>query len=231
MFEELLNEIKGFTQTSEAKETVPVWALTLLKGMEAVCNQLYTTNETLNTNYQELKKENESLKLLIDAQEQYSRRNCILIHGIPENDRENTDQIALDVIKNQLGIPEAIVNKKSIDRSHRIGKKRTPTNDRNRRTLGRPIIVKFGLYNERNEVFYKKKHLKNSNVMITENLRKMRYELLKKSIEMLGKKSCWTKDGRILTKINDGIIEIRGWSADGKIITLNKNEIVLLPDI
>ena len=34
----------------------------------------------------------EELESKIDCQEQYSRRNCILIHGIAENKEENTDQ-------------------------------------------------------------------------------------------------------------------------------------------
>ena len=47
---------------------------------------------SLNQNYEELKKENEGLKMLIDAQEQYniSRRNCLQIHGVPEMQGEKT---------------------------------------------------------------------------------------------------------------------------------------------
>ena len=36
----------------------------------------------------------EELENKIDRQEQYSRRNCILIHGIVENEEDNTDQQA-----------------------------------------------------------------------------------------------------------------------------------------
>ena len=43
---------------------------------------------SLNQNYEELKKENEVLKMLIDAQDQYSRRNCLQIHGVPETQGE-----------------------------------------------------------------------------------------------------------------------------------------------
>ena len=35
----------------------------------------------------------EEIENKIDLQEQYSRRNCILIHEIAENKEENTDQI------------------------------------------------------------------------------------------------------------------------------------------
>ena len=57
----------------------------------------------------------EELEKKIGLQEQYSRRNCILIHGIAENKEENTDQQAIDFINDNLDI------KISIDRSHRIG--------------------------------------------------------------------------------------------------------------
>ena len=36
----------------------------------------------------------EELENKIDRQEQYSRRNYILIHGIVENEEDNTDQQA-----------------------------------------------------------------------------------------------------------------------------------------
>ena len=32
-----------------------------------------------------------SFKVSLDRQEQYSRRNCLLIHGLPENRNQNTD--------------------------------------------------------------------------------------------------------------------------------------------
>ena len=35
----------------------------------------------------------EEIENKFDLQEQYSRRNCILIHEIAENKEENTDQI------------------------------------------------------------------------------------------------------------------------------------------
>ena len=67
----------------------------------------------------------------------------------------------------------------------------------------------WSLYNQRSEVFFNKRKLKNSNVMITE-----------KSLDVLGRKSCWSIDGRILTKLGDDKIEIRGWTPNGEIITM-----------
>ena len=46
----------------------------------------------------------EELENKIDRQLQYSRRNCILIHGIAENKEENTDQQAIDYFNENLDI-------------------------------------------------------------------------------------------------------------------------------
>ena len=57
----------------------------------------------------------ESLKSCLDRQEQYSRRNCLLIHGLPELKNENTDELIIDTIKGKMG--EEII-KDEIYRSH-----------------------------------------------------------------------------------------------------------------
>ena len=38
----------------------------------------------------------ELLKGSLDRQEQYSRRNCLLIHGLPESRNKNTDELGID---------------------------------------------------------------------------------------------------------------------------------------
>ena len=55
----------------------------------------------------------EEIENKTDLQEQYSRRNCILIHGIAENKEENTDHKAIDFINDRLDIK---INKTDIDR-------------------------------------------------------------------------------------------------------------------
>ena len=34
----------------------------------------------------------EKLERIVDRQEQYARRNCLLLHGIAEGERENNDE-------------------------------------------------------------------------------------------------------------------------------------------
>ena len=45
----------------------------------------------------------ESLKGCLDRQEQYSGRNCLLIHGLLESKNENTDELVTDTIKEKMG--------------------------------------------------------------------------------------------------------------------------------
>ena len=92
-----------------------------------------------------------------DRQEQYSRRNCLPIHGIPENKNENTNVLAMEVIDTKMDIK---ITENDIDRTHRIEK---PKNN----GKPRPVIIKFVRYNDRKKVF---SSTKDSGVSITESL-------------------------------------------------------------
>ena len=53
----------------------------------------------------------------IDAQQQFSRRNCLLLHGIEETKGEDTDNVVLEVLNNDMGLN---IWKTALDHSHRI---------------------------------------------------------------------------------------------------------------
>ena len=84
-----------------------------------------------------LTEKNKSLTSDVDELEQYSRRNCLLLHGVQENENENTDDIVLKTMSEELDIE---IKENDLDRTHRIG-------NRNRKD-GKPqaIIVKFTHY-------------------------------------------------------------------------------------
>ena len=131
----------------------------------------------------------------LDRQEQYSRRNCLLVHGVEEKNNEDTDQEIINIVKNDLGEEITIHD---IDRTHRLGKRKLDNN------VSRPIIVKFTRYNVRNRIFKTKKKLKGKTVSITEGLTKRRVVELKKAREMYGFKNVWSQDGKILfSDVND----------------------------
>ena len=102
-----------------------------------------------------LKVEVKNLENKTHGQEQYSRRNCLLIHGLNETKTENTGEMALDVISDKLNMKMSQV---SIDRSHRLGKRKGQK--------PRAIIVKFTRYKDRNHVFRNKEFLKGSGILL-----------------------------------------------------------------
>ena len=86
------------------------------------------------------------------AQGQYSRRNCLLVHGIPE-DQKGTTEAVLSLCNNKLGLK---LTSSDIDRSHRLGyRSDKPTasaaagTGRSTPDKPRPIIVKLRDYETR----------------------------------------------------------------------------------
>ena len=94
-----------------------------------------------------LKNEHEQLKPDFENQEQYYRRNCLLVHSIPEEQEKSNDSIVLNAINKHL---EKEVTEDDIERTHRVGKPK-----QNKKTP-RPIIIKFVRYNCRRRIFLNK---------------------------------------------------------------------------
>ena len=47
--------------------------------------------DTMKSDMVNMNKKIEKLERIVDRQEQYSRRSCLLLHSIAEGERENTD--------------------------------------------------------------------------------------------------------------------------------------------
>ena len=54
----------------------------------------------------------------LDVQEQYFRRNCLLIPGISKENQNNMNQVVINILKKKMY--EEITHQ-DIDRSHRLG--------------------------------------------------------------------------------------------------------------
>ena len=128
----------------------------------------------------------EKLKITVEDQLQYSRRNMLLIHGVEEKKEENTDKIALE-IANKVGCKLTVNN---INRTHRLGPKKSKNGGQKK--TKRPIIVSLIDYHHKKIIT-----MKGSSVVITESLTAARYDLYKKAISAFGKFNCWTYDGKI----------------------------------
>ena len=163
----------------------------LEKNMREKDEKIKNLENKLDEKNQELITENQSINDRLDGLEQYSRRHCLLLHGVREDEEENTDEVILTKIAEEMGIQ---INEEDIDRTHRLGKP-------NRRDgKPRPIIVKFTRYAVRNKVYTYKKNLKGKRYLITESLTGKRMKLLIEAQQRYGVKNVWTSDGRILFK-------------------------------
>ena len=183
-------QIKGEKQLSDLAESVSFISSKFdeyekdRKEKEETINKL---KEEVSTLSERLDKAEER----IDNHEQYSRRNCLLLHGIEETNNEDTDKLVLDVINKDLNID---MNVSAIERTHRIG------NPKEKKKKSRPIIVKFVRYYDRKSVFVNKKRLKGKGVSVTESLTKFRMGKLKDAKEIHGFSNVWTIDGKIMFK-------------------------------
>ena len=84
-----------------------------------------------------------------DRHVQYSRRNCLLTHGIEERRQKVTDELVIQTIKSEVNID---TNLKDIDRTHRIGVKTE--------TKRQTKTMQFTRYSERHKILNSKKRLK-----------------------------------------------------------------------
>lgn len=124
--------------------------------------------------------------------EAYSRRNCLLIHGLEENNNEQLLNLVPEFLNRTLGTNLGPLD---LDRTHRIGRKKT--------TGHRAIIVKFIRYQDRCMVFNNKKMLKGTKLGITESLCPKRMALYNNCKVTFGKDSVWTMDGKVNVFLNN----------------------------
>ena len=141
-----------------------------------------------------------------EEQEQYSRRNCLRIYGMPEKKDENSDDVVLQLVNSKLNLGFQ-VRESDLDRTHRIQPRKPRTEGAEQ---PRPLIVKFARYNVRQKVYAARMKLKNTRIYIREDLTRSRQELIRETLKCESISKAWTNDGRIraLTKENK-IVNIR----------------------
>uniref|UniRef100_A0A8D8VNU6 Uncharacterized protein n=1 Tax=Cacopsylla melanoneura TaxID=428564 RepID=A0A8D8VNU6_9HEMI len=155
--------------------------------------------------YVELERREAEFEERLDNAEQYSRRMCLLLRGVPEdpNKSENEDECLAHVLgmfrdKLKLNMSEEVVS-----RCHRLGGRR-PTQG-----TSRPIIMQFYSYRHRRAVFEAKKALKGSTYSLSEFLTIQRMKIFRRAKEVHGMRSCWTSDGKICIRVKkeNGLFE------------------------
>ena len=188
---------------------------------ESICQEVLDSLEFNSANQGDvmaaMRKEIDELKEVNDDSEQYSRRTCLVISGVPERMNENTDSRIIQLCKEDLGVD---IKMDDVERSHRLGQQKPQSDGSTTPRIGttsnshppRNIIVKFSSYRTREQVYsarFKLKNLSDENnhhVYINESLTKKRKELLWKVRNKFKKiiDKTWTQDGRICIKLKEG---------------------------
>ncbi|KAB0798056.1 hypothetical protein PPYR_09049 [Photinus pyralis] len=182
----LENALTGTSSTHSQPSEIMQLAVELKKFKAELMQYVAALKETLIEMDQRL-----------DNQEAYSRKNCLIFHGIAELE-EDVCSVMLTFFKERLGLANIGMN--NIDNCHRLGSKSTPKS----KHRDRPIIVKFTTYIVRHSVWGNKKMLKGTRYVISESLTKKRLEMYKKAQEIFSRRSTWTQDGRICVLLSNG---------------------------
>ncbi len=161
----------------------------VLGGLQTKIAELESENNSLKTRVQTLEER-------LDRTEQYSRRNCLRLSGVPETTDESVDDKVMDIST----CINADVSLEGIDGAHRLAKPKP--------NVPRDITIKFATYRSKKKVMMRKSQLKSkgkSGVYVNEDLTRARSDLFYKARSLAKAKkinSTWTADGTIIIKDN-----------------------------
>ena len=100
------------------------------------------------------------LSLLVKREKQCSKRSCILIHGVKENQKEDADEIVANKIKSQVNLE--IYSRRDNDCTNRT--------DVSSKGENGSIVIKFVRYMDWSREFTNKKLKRGKDISITERL-------------------------------------------------------------
>ena len=206
-----LNE--KFDELSKKSNTDSTFLKTKLAGANAKLLDLEKSVQFSSDTFDSMKKQLELLttsngKLLksvdilasqLDANEQHNRNECLLLHGVPEEEKETpakSSSLFVSHINRHLNAGMTVDH---IRRAHRLGKKRNNGKPR-------PIIARIWNSDFRSQLYYKKKEFKNSSFSLTENLTRKRMALKIEAEGKYGSTNVWSKEGRIYAKDSNNVI-------------------------
>lgn len=160
--------------------------------------------ETLTDKLQTVTKQNVDMETQLDEIEQYSRRDCLVINGLPEVTAETDEKTFVTFVQSKF--PDVTINVSDISKAHRL-----PTRDnRDNRRQGRPMVVKFATHKKKDELYSGRKTLKGTNVYMNELLTKKRAELHRFCISNIKeRKTVWTKDGKVFVRVGEQIVHVK----------------------
>ena len=212
MDEEVLSTIKNaICQALDSKFQQLIDRLDKQDGvildMQCKVERLETGLQNLQKKHQNQEEKVKKLESTLNDQEQYSRRNCVRIFGVPEKERENTSKIVCEIANSHLDVS---LKMEDIDRSHRVGRRPEPHAGPVSTSGQKPraIIVKLTSYQHRLNLLKNRRKLKEKKlgISIFEDLTNANRTLLWEAIQESNKptskiQSAWSMDGRIIVTV------------------------------
>lgn len=213
--EEQKNTVADFNRSYEVHNSkLDENILTVKNGMERI-EEYVKEIEALRSENKALKTKITDLEYRVDDLENYSRRNCLEIQGIPEERNEKVSEVVREVGKAlKFDITEGM-----IDACHRIGKNRDSERPRG-------IIVKFVRRTDKETLMSKRRERKrdfstrhlgmtmDTPVYVNDSLSPARRRLLAQARQIRkdkGYKYIWLRNGTILLRKEEGspVLEVK----------------------
>lgn len=140
--DDVVADIKQAAEASKLAVQMVTESLASVQKMEKQVNRL-------TYNYNMLKNENTALKSQIVQNDNYGRRNNLVLRGIKETADENCKDVILAFLKEKLDLADTFTSSVKFERCHRMGKKQ--------QNWSRPIIVRFSFFSDR-QIVWKNRH-------------------------------------------------------------------------
>lgn len=183
-----------------------------LSGDTAAKFELFETNiwESVRKIKEEVNKKLNDLECSMDEVKQKYNNKSLLLHGVPEKednlgDVDDMYRKFIQIAENKLQVH---IEKVDIFDCYRLGK-----NNKDK-TRPRPLVIEFTHKWKRDEIYYSKRKLKGSQLMLTEFLTVCRLQIFKKCSQVY-REGCWTTNGRVVVIHNGKKVFIN--NADGVI--------------
>lgn len=131
----------------------------------------------------------------VDHIEMQGRRKILLLHGLPEVEKEDTSAVVVRAVVDHMKLSGFSVA--DINRCHRMG--RAAGKDR-----PRPVLFKLRDVGLRDKIWSTKTNLKGSGITLSEFLTKTRHNVFLAARQRFGVSKCWTRQGHVFVLGSDG---------------------------
>ena len=175
-----------------AKKNISISETTSKSEQQNFLQQMSKDIQLLQKELESLKKWQEVQDLKLDELEQYSRSNCLILHGNPIDNKISNSEVEkyiVNTINSRLELPSKICAA-DIDICHPLPSKKTT----------KPIIIKFVRRSIRNMIFANKKNFKvtkGPKLSMTESLTKRRLKIVEEARKYFDFENVWTQKGNV----------------------------------